>query len=210
MRTWLSPLLSALYLLITFSSCQDNQEKQVTSGGLSDRGRSANIQKAATYNLITIEVGTPREQLIIEEEHLHGRFFKDRAEFYVVEKPEMFISNTLVKELTLYFIDGILCKKKYALANDISSELMKSYGSFKFLPLNPNTRTIIQKEPVVIKTPTGNVLNDKLDRYEMKWYKEEVLIKYGFSEDSVTTDIFLVEELSAYKYLLDAAERDII
>lgn len=181
-----------------------------TIQAISPTGLTASSANATTYNLLTLEVGTPLEEVQINERQLHGKFFQDRAWFYVVEKPELYISNTEVTELTLYFIDGVLCKKKYLLTEDISSALMKSYGGFKFKSLNHRTRDITKKEKIVMKTAKGNQLNEKLERFEMKWDADETLIRYHLSKDSLQSTIFLEEELSSYKYLLADAGKGTI
>lgn len=178
--------------------------------GLSPTGKLANIEKAATYDLITLEIGTALSNIAISDHDLHGKFFSDRAEFYVIENPELYVSNTEVEELTLYFIDSTLCKKKYKLADDISAELMKSYGAFKFTPLNRHTKELSKTESIVLKTASGIRINKKLNRYQMKWDEREVLIKYRLSRDSTEIEIYLEEELGAYKHLLRFAEQDLI
>lgn len=200
--------LSMLFAVLACSGPTEN-ENLTDNKGLTNRGKKANMDKAATHDLISVEIGTLRQQVQVNEQHLHGRFFHDRAEFYVVENPELYISNTEVKELTLYFIDGTLCKKKYQLAEDISSELIRSYGGFKFRPLNHRTRALAKSESVVKKSEDGTTMNEKLDKFQMKWDDREVTIKYRLQRDSIQSSIFLEEELPEYKHVLAMAERDI-
>jgi len=168
------------------------------------------MDKAVTYNLINVEIGTTRGQMNVAEEHLYGRFFDDRAEFYIVEHPELYIGNTEVNRLTLYFIDGTLCKKKYELGSDIGSELMKSYGGFKFKALNTQTQESSRSEKIVVETKNGHQINENLNRYQMKWHEnEEVMIRYIVFNDSTRTERQLVEELTAYSQILRQAELDI-
>jgi len=197
-------------IIILFTSCSKPEtSREPHRQGLTERGKKANHDKAITYSLITVEIGTPKSQVNVAEEHLYGKFFGDRAEFYIVENPELYVSNSQVNRLTLYFIDGMLCKKKYDLESDISQELMKSYGSFKFKALNDSTRDISKSEKIVLKTNGSARINEHLNRFQMKWDQEEVLIKYLIFKDSAQAEIQLVEELSAYKYLLDQAEANI-
>ena len=69
--------------------------------GLTERGKAADIRKAATYNLLTTEVGAPIGELAVNHRDLHGKFFKDRVWFYVIENPELYLADTQVSELTL-------------------------------------------------------------------------------------------------------------
>ncbi|WP_421890971.1 hypothetical protein [Marinoscillum sp.] len=200
-------LITVIILIVSCSRPEGVREPH--RQGLTERGKKANHDKAVTYSLITVEIGTPKNQVNVAEEHLYGKFFGDRAEFYIVENPELYVSNAQVNRLTLYFIDGMLCKKKYDLESDISQELMKSYGSFKFKALNDSTRHISKSEKIVLKTNGRARINEHLNRFQMKWDKEEVLIRYLIFKDSAQAEIQLVEELSAYKYLLDQAEANI-
>lgn len=199
-------------MILGLFSCTDSRnEPEAQNSRLTEKGLSANANQAVTYNLMTVEVGTPIELIKLSEKNLHGKFFHDLAEFYVVENPELYISNTRVKELTLYFIDGVLCKKKYELSGDISSELIKSYGGFKFKSLNHRTREITKTEKILFKTDTGTVLNKNLGRFQMKWNKEGVVIKYTLHKGTTNESmIFLEEELTAYRYLFANAENGII
>lgn len=167
------------------------------------------MDKAATYGLISVEIGATKEQVSVDQEHLYGKFFDDRAEFYIVENPELYISSSQVNRLTLYFIDGTLCKKKYELDSDISTELMKAYGGFRFRALNDTTYKLSRSEKIVLKTKEGNVVNDKFNRFQMKWEDEDVDIRYVVFKDSLAGQLELIEELGAYKQLLRAAELEI-
>lgn len=203
-----SPLISLLVPILF--SCHDQtgltpEERQQMTETMVE----ANAVNTSTYDLLTIEIGTPFRQLSVNQKHLYGKFFNDRAAFYVVENPNLYVSNTEVKELTLYFIDGMLCKKKYLLQEDISAELIKTYGNFRFKPLSHQTRDLSRSEQIVIKDGSGNHINEKLDRYQMRWDEKEMLIRYIHRKDSATVEILLEEELIEYGHLLHAAELSI-
>lgn len=199
-----------LIILLLICACSkplknDEPERK----GLTERGKQANLDEASSYSLISVEIGATREQVSVTEDHLYGKFFDERAEFYIVENPELYISDTEVNKLTLYFIDGTLCKKKYELAEDISGELIKAYGGFKFKALNDTTYKLSRAEKIVLKTEEGNQMNEKFNRYQMRWDDYDVLIKYVVFKDTVAGQLELVEELAAYKTLLRAAELEI-
>lgn len=201
---------SAITLLLVSLSCSSPAKKEAPiKKGLTERGKKANLDKATTFSLIQVEIGSTKEQMSVNQEHLYGKFFDDRAEFYIVENPELYISSTLVNRLTLYFIDGTLCKKKYELDSDISNDLMKAYGGFRFKALNDTTYKLSRSEKIVLKTEEGNLINQKFNRYQMKWSKADVDIKYVVFKDSIAGELELVEELTAYKNLLRAAELEI-
>ena len=131
------------------------------------------------------------------------------TEFYIVENPDLYVSDALVNRLTLYFIDGTLCKKKYELDTDISQELMKAYGGFRFKALNDTTYKLSREEKIVVKSDSGSFINDSFNRYQMKWEDEGVAIKYLVFKDTTAGQLELVEELLSYKDLLRAAELEI-
>ncbi len=177
--------------------------------GLTESEKIANIEEAITFDLISVEIGATREQMNVSQEHLYGKFFEDRAEFYIVENPDLYVSDALVNRLTLYFIDGTLCKKKYELDTDISQELMKAYGGFRFKALNDTTYKLSREEKIVVKSDSGSFINDSFNRYQMKWEDEGVAIKYLVFKDTTAGQLELVEELLSYKDLLRAAELEI-
>lgn len=203
------PLKGVLLVPWLFLSCSSPPDGiSESSGGLSAQGKVENLKMATISNLLTAEIGASFDSVAVDETHLHGKFYRDNAWYYVIENPEIYISDTKVKELTMCFIDGILYSKKYELEEDISRELLKSYGSFKFTPLNHRTRDISRSQKVLIRTANGTELNHLLDRYQMKWDKEQIRIRYRFSRDSLDTRIFLWEEHSAYKYILASAGQE--
>ncbi len=204
-------LLSAL-LVLTFSTECTQRATDTKANHRDERteaSQRANLEEVKSYDLITVEIGATREQMAVSKEHLHGKFFNDRAEFYIVENPELYVSDALVNKLTLYFIDGTLCKKKYELDTDIGPELMKSYGGFRFKALNDTTEKLSHKEQILVKDEAGNQINDHFNRYQMRWEDKGVAIKYVVFKDSLSGQLELVEELVHYKGLLRAAEMEI-
>lgn len=204
-------LIYSVLVVFLMTNCSPKKpiETEAKIKGLTESEKKANIDEAVTYDLISVEIGATQEQLNVSQQHLYGKFFDDRAEFYIVENPDLYVSEALVNRLTLYFIDGTLCKKKYELDTDISQELMKAYGGFRFKALNDTTYKLSREENIVVKSDTGNFINDSFNRYQMKWEDEGVAIKYLVFKDTTAGQLELVEELVAYKKLLRAAELEI-
>jgi len=198
--------------LVVFFICEScnqrieqNKDKQIVRRqtiGLGD-------VDALEQTLITVPIGSNRSAIDISDEHLHGRFFQDRAEFFVVEQPLLYLADTKVEELTLYFIDDVLCKKKYELASDISTDLMRTYGTFKFRALNDSSKTIAKKEGVLQKSTKKKTMNQNMNYYRMRWPNQKPALYYEYKRDSVEERRLLIEELSEYKNLLREAERSI-
>lgn len=204
-------LIYSVLVVFLMTNCSPKKpiETEAKINGLTESEKKANIDEAVTYDLISVEIGATQEQLNVSQQHLYGKFFDDRAEFYIVENPDLYVSEALVNRLTLYFIDGTLCKKKYELDSDISQELMKAYGGFRFKALNDTTYKLSREENIVVKSDTGNFINDSFNRYQMKWEDEGVAIKYLVFKDTTAGQLELVEELISYKDLLRAAELEI-
>lgn len=204
-------LLFAGLVVLTATQCTPKKttKEEPVRKGLSESEKNANIDEAMTFDLISVEIGANREQMQVSQEHLYGKFFDDRAEFYIVENPDLYIADALVHKLTLYFIDGTLCKKKYELDVDISQDLMKAYGGFRFKALNDTTYKLSREEQIVVKSDTGNIINDAFNRYQMRWEDDGVAIKYMVFKDTIAGQLELVEELLSYKELLRAAELEI-
>src|SRR5688572_1855006 len=87
--------------------------------------------------------------------NLYGRFFRERAEFYIIENPNKTIYNRPVKSITLYFLDGTLAKTKYELEDDISDDLIHSYGNFTIQGYDTLTRRLVKSKRII------HVINDK-------------------------------------------------
>ena len=100
-----------------------------------------------------------------ESMKLHGKFFDDRIAFYTVEDPGIRIHDTEVQSLTLYFIDSALMRKKYAMKEDISSELIQSFGNFKFTPHHEVEKDALKMKHVIEKKNGRVVINEQLANY---------------------------------------------
>ena len=100
---------------------------------------------------------------------LFGKFFQERAEFYIIENPNKTIYNHPVKSITLYFLDGKLSKTKYELDTDISDDLIHSYGTFTIKGYDSITRRLFKTEKIVDRVNNKKILNKNLVNYELKW-----------------------------------------
>lgn len=101
--------------------------------------------------------------------NLYGKFFKSRAEFYIIENPNKTIYNRPVKSITLYFLDGTLAKTKYELDEDISDDLIHSYGGFTIKGYDMLTRKLFKTEQILSVENNKKILNKNLTNYELKW-----------------------------------------
>jgi hypothetical protein len=108
--------------------------------------------------------------------NLYGKFHRDRAEFYIIENPNKTIYGHPVKSITLYFLDGTLAKTKFELDQDISNDLIESYGKFTITGFDTLTRKLFKTEKVIHALNQRKVLNKNLLNYELKWEMPSKLI----------------------------------
>ena len=108
--------------------------------------------------------------------NLFGKFFKQRAEFYIIENPNKTLYNKPVRSITLYFLDGALAKTKYELDDDISDELIQSYGTFTIKGYDTLTRGLFRREQIISVNEQRKVLNKNLTNYELKWDLESKFV----------------------------------
>lgn len=108
--------------------------------------------------------------------NLFGRFFKQRAEFYIIENPNKTLYNKPVKSITLYFLDGALAKTKYELNEDISDDLIQSYGTCTIKGYDTLTRGLFKREKIILVQDRKKVLNKNLKNYELKWDLESKFV----------------------------------
>ncbi|WP_276369793.1 hypothetical protein [Chryseolinea sp. H1M3-3] len=130
--------------------------------------------------------------------NLFGKFHKKRAEFYVIEHPNKTIYNRPVKCITLYFLDGTLAKTKYELEEDISDDLIHSYGNFTIKGYDTLTRTLLKSEKVIHSENQKKVLNKNLTNYELKWDRNTKFIYTRVDKSTTKKRFEYIEALKDY------------
>ncbi|MFT7160560.1 MAG: hypothetical protein ACI9GZ_001736 [Bacteroidia bacterium] len=142
-------------LLIVLSAChisnkQEHQEEIPTPPKSAEQSFRKTAKKEALFGITD-----SLSDFSFKEDFLFGKFHSDRVEFHVLEQPGLKLFNSNVDKLTLYFIDGYLCKKKYEMAQDISKILILKHGKFKVQPLNWQTRDFVKAFPELIMNNPG-------------------------------------------------------
>ena len=130
--------------------------------------------------------------------NLYGKFFRQRAEFYIIENPNKTIYNKPVKAITLYFLDGTLAKTKYELDEDISDELIHSYGTFTIKGYDTLTRALFKKEKIITIKNRKKTLNKNLTNYELKWDLESKYVYTRVSRAGQKKRFEYIEALKQY------------
>src|SRR5690606_66860 len=97
------PLLLLLFLILT-ASCAE-QEKSVVTGQAKEEEPQPKLDHHEVPGHL-LAVGDTTDHDI--DGNLYGRFFCDRAEFYVIHSPQNRIQYSGVKTLTMCYLDGEL------------------------------------------------------------------------------------------------------
>ncbi len=132
------------------------------------------------------------------EENLFGRFFNDRAEFFIIKNPKMKIFGSPVQSMTLYYIDGVLCKTKYNLDQNIAPQLINAYGKFRIQGRDSVNTLILHSEKVLVGTQAAKHMNEKLNHYEMLWRRNDKYFLFHADETGAQKLYELVEKMLDY------------
>jgi hypothetical protein len=111
-------------------------------------------------------------------DNLFGKFFCDRASFFIIKNPQNEVFESKATSIVLYYLDNELCQSKYILESDITTQLINELGNFKITGLDFRNRELLEVEKIVRKNSTGWTLNSKLDNYELRWIKGNKEIRY--------------------------------
>lgn len=130
--------------------------------------------------------------------NLFGKFFKQRAEFYIIENPNKTLYSKPVKSITLYFLDGALAKTKYELEDDISDDLIHSYGTFTIKGYDTLTRALFKREKIVSVKDQKRMLNKNLTNYELKWDLESKFVYTRVDKSAKKKRFEYIEALKHY------------
>lgn len=131
--------------------------------------------------------------------NLYGKFFNERAEFFIIENPQNKLHDTGVKSITLYYLDGQLGKTKYILQQNVADKLIECYGSFKISAHDSKNRDILKSGKVLVKTDEDIELNHELDNYQLTWTSGNNKIVYKVNVNDKQETYRYVEKRSNYE-----------
>jgi len=138
---------------------------------------------------------------------LFGKFFQERAEFYIIENPNKTIYGHPVKSITLYFLDGKLSKTKYELDADISDDLIHSHGTFTIKGYDSITRRVFKTEKIIDRVNNKKILNKNLVNYELKWEMPTKFIYARVDKSGPKRRYEYIESLKNYNERFRGVER---
>jgi|LakMenEpi03Aug12_release.lakeMendotaPanAssembly.Ray.scaffolds.fasta_scaffold843329_1 hypothetical protein len=197
MKKWTIILLGILIL----TCCERTKKDSLTKDNKETLIRPSKKldNKEVPEKLLTLNTRPKTEttQGLIDEV-LFGKFFCDRAEFYIIKNPQNEIYSKRPESITLYYLDGELRQTKYILNGDIITNLLHDLGGFKITGLDLKNREIVSAKQIITKTKNGFALNSKLDNYELKWTFGDKEIKYRVNADSKDKFVYL-EKVKNYE-----------
>nr|HPM29742.1 hypothetical protein [Chryseolinea sp.] len=142
--------------------------------------------------------------------NLFGKFFADRAEFFVINKPTNTLHGSSIQSITLFYLDGQLSKTKYVVADNIAENLVQQFGSFTITGLDQHNKSIIASHTVMIENGIESKrLNPQLDNFEMTWKKGSSQIKYRASKANAMDRYTYTERLSNYEQAYRSVEASV-
>jgi hypothetical protein len=192
----MAKLLTYLWTIFVLVSCQTTVlDLSMEHDALSSERK---ISASQPYTVPTLAHSTFENEWGNDDETLFGKFFNDRIAFHIIENPDLQIQGVSVDKLTLYFIDDVLCKKKYELKSNISNQLMNQFGSFKFKALNHDTKEFAVNNGVVIYYSDGKEINPALTHFQMKWLSNDKTIIFRHQKDSMMEENYYTEELPEF------------
>ncbi|HZB11697.1 MAG TPA: hypothetical protein VE467_01650 [Chryseolinea sp.] len=159
--------IAFLWICFSLISCKQGSEKERQEQSELKEIRKSEKNISEKFLRIDGTLDTLRQYELGKD--LFGKFFQERAEFYIIENPNKTIYNHPVRSITLYFLDGMLSKTKYELDVDISDDLIHSYGAFTIKGYDSITRTLFKAEKIIDNVDNKRILNKKLINYQLKW-----------------------------------------
>lgn len=184
------------FMLCACDSWRTN--KSVTESELARNGSSQIVPSGMLEVDTAVVLKDLETETNLLEEHLFGKFFNDRAEFYIIKNPDNKMFHSDIEKITLYYIDGILCKTRYDLDRAVAEALVDNYGSFKIMGLD-SVNTRIVKSGDVLRSETGlTKLNSELNNFEMTWRKRDKVFVYRHVDNDSVRQFTFVEKLDDY------------
>jgi len=180
-----------------------------------------NVAEASTETILPEPKRLPQDLQILSisesndaerpwlDDYRFGKFFQDRAEFFVIQNSNSTIFNTPVNTVVLYYLDGEHCKTKFIVADDISSQLLDEYGNFKIIPLDDETKEVLSKEDIVVTENEKKVINRALAKYELLWKLNNKVVRFRVDRGNPTEPFVYTEQVPHYDNLYRNLEASI-
>lgn len=200
--------LHFLFLIILLSNCENKESKTGTSPAVTQSNIVKLDGQQVPDRLLTLNSASNLDVLKGSVSgNLFGKFFCDRAEFYIIKNPQNNVFSARANSIVLYYLDQQLRQTKYILSDDIVTQLVNSLGNFSITGLDKKNSKIIQARQVVSKTEQGWEFNSELDNYELEWTYGDKQIKYIASPHHFEGPFVYLEKVKDYEKEFKALER---
>lgn len=185
-------------IAIAMSFCLSCQKNPVKRDEVEEEKLVQKNEKNISERFLRIDGRTDTLRNYELGKNLFGKFFKQRAEFYIIENPNKTLYNKPVKTITLYFLDGALAKTRYELDDDITDDLIQSYGTFTIKGYDTLTRGLFKREKIISVEDTKKMLNKNLTNYELKWDLESKFVYTRVDKSAGKKRFEYIEALKHY------------
>jgi hypothetical protein len=186
-------------VLICFLGLISCEKKYVHENEIVERQQIEKSEKNVSERFLRIDGHTDTLRNYELGKDLYGKFFRERAEFYIIEEPNKTIYSRPVKSITLYFLDGMLAKTKYELDDDISNELIQSYGNFTVRGYDTLTRRLVKSKKIIDVIDNRKVLNKRLINYQLMWNLDSKFIYTRVDKSGPRKRFEYIESLKEYE-----------
>lgn len=191
--------LFTLMLLLTIACTPPPEKEMVPIEALLIEEKSTEIKKRVfSDSLLQLNTNQVEDAFQLQSHHF-GDFFCDRASFYVIDEPANTFYSKEASSITLFYIDGALRQTKYLLKDDISADLVRSYGTFKIAGFDDKNRQLIKSRSILKDSAQGMVVNPTLDNYELRWVFNDREIKYRVKRVGEEVEFKFVERVKNFE-----------
>lgn len=195
--------------ILSLTCCERTKKTSISGNEKEDSTEPSKTldHKEVPEKLLTLNTEPTLEKIPEQiDENLFGKFFCDRAEFYVIKDPQNKIYFTRPESITLYYLDGELRQTKYILSEDIGKNLLNGLGGFKIKGLDLKNREIISAKQIITKTKDGAMLDSRLNNFELRWTFGDKEIKYKVNTEAKEKFVY-VEKVRNYEREFLAVEK---
>ena len=202
-------IISILLTALLISACVETENGQRDKDAKTSRKMRINLNNTTVpEKLLTLQ----NEQTIPQQNdtlrnNLFGRFFCDRAEYFIIDNPQNDIYREKPKSIVLFFLDGELCQTKYQLNNNIANRLYKELGRCNIAGLDARNKKIIEDRNILVKSAGETSLNHNLDNYELKWIVGDKEIRYRVEKTKDGRKFTYTEKLRRYEKQYNEIEK---
>jgi hypothetical protein len=199
-------------LAILVSSCSNPKEDESTASEIEVEFEPKRliVQYVPESFLVFNEEKNMEEVRQTMHGNLFGKFFCDRAEFYIIDNPSNRIFESAIQSITLCFLDGKLRQTRYSLDGNVVDDLIGKLGNFSITPRDLKNQEIVESKEVVVTGDADQSLNKNLDNYEIRWTLEDRHVIYRVNQSTDEKYFIYTERSINYEHEFWTVENNCI